>query len=49
VRLGFVEARAHDEVAAELDITPQNARVMRHRTLASLRECMSKRMSWEAA
>lgn len=49
VRLGFVEARGHDEVAAELNITPQNARVMRHRTLASLRECMSKRMSWEAA
>lgn len=49
VRLGFVEARAHDEVAAALDVTPQNARVLRHRTLASLRECMSKRMSWEAA
>jgi RNA polymerase sigma-70 factor, ECF subfamily len=49
VRLGFVEARDHDEVAAALDVTPQNARVLRHRTLASLRECMSKRMSWEAA
>lgn len=49
VRLGFVEARDHDEVAAALDVTPQNARVMRHRTLASLRDCMSKRMSWEAA
>ncbi|MDF3066925.1 MAG: polymerase subunit sigma-24 [Polyangiaceae bacterium] len=49
VRLGFVEARDHEEVAAALDITPQNARVMRHRTLASLRECMAKRMSWEAA
>lgn len=49
VRLGFVEARDHEEVAAALNITPQNARVMRHRTLASLRECMAKRMSWEAA
>jgi RNA polymerase sigma-70 factor, ECF subfamily len=49
VRLGFVDARNHDEVAAALDITPQNARVMRHRTLASLRECMAKRLSWEAA
>jgi len=49
VRLGFVEARAHDEVAAALDVTPQNARVLRHRTLKSLRECMSKRMSWESA
>lgn len=49
VRLGFVEARDHEEVAAALDVTPQNARVLRHRTLASLRECMAKRMSWEAA
>lgn len=49
VRLGYVEARGHDEVAAALAITPQNARVLRHRTLGSLRECMSKRMSWEAA
>lgn len=49
VRLGYVEARGHEEVAAALEISPQNARVLRHRTLASLRECMSKRMSWEAA
>jgi RNA polymerase sigma-70 factor (ECF subfamily) len=49
VRLGYVEARGHDEVAAALEISPQNARVLRHRTLSSLRECMSRRMSWEAA
>jgi RNA polymerase sigma-70 factor, ECF subfamily len=49
LRLGYIEARGHEEVAAELAISPQNARVLRHRTLASLRECMSKRMSWEAA
>ncbi len=49
VRLGYVEARPHEGVAAALEISPQNARVLRHRTLASLRECMSKRMSWEAA
>jgi RNA polymerase sigma-70 factor, ECF subfamily len=49
VRLGYVEALPHDEVAATLGISPANARVMRHRTLASLRECMSRRMSWEAA
>lgn len=49
VRLGFVDALDHEEVARELDITPQNARVLRHRSLASLRECMSKRLSWEAA
>lgn len=49
VRLGYVEARDHEDVARALEISPANARVLRHRTLASLRECMSKRMSWEAA
>jgi RNA polymerase sigma-70 factor (ECF subfamily) len=49
LRLGYIEARDHAEVAAILQISPQNARVLRHRTLASLRECMAKRMSWEAA
>ena len=47
--LGYAEARGHEEVAAALAISASNARVLRHRTLASLRECMSKRMSWELA
>lgn len=49
IRLGYVESQGHDDIAAALSISPANARVLRHRTLASLRECMSKRMSWEAA
>jgi RNA polymerase sigma-70 factor (ECF subfamily) len=49
LRLGYIEARAHDEVAAALEISEANARVLRHRTLASLRECMNTRMSWETA
>lgn len=49
IRLGFMESRGHDEVARALEISESNARVLRHRTLSSLRECMSKRMSWEAA
>lgn len=49
IRLGYMESRGHDEVARALDISESNARVLRHRTLANLRECMSKRMSWEAA
>ena len=49
VRLGYVEARDHEQVAAALAISPAHARVLRHRTLSSLRDCMSKRMSWEAA
>ena len=49
IRLGYVESQGHDDIAAALAISPANARVLRHRTLASLRECMAKRMSWEAA
>ncbi len=49
LRLGYIEELPHEEVAERLSVSPANARVMRHRTLASLRECMSKRMSWEAA
>lgn len=49
LRLSFAEERSHEEVAKELDITTANARVLRHRTLHALRDCMSKRISWEAA
>lgn len=49
LRLSFGEARSHGEVAVALEISEANARVLRHRTLQTLRECMSKRISWEAA
>jgi RNA polymerase sigma-70 factor (ECF subfamily) len=49
VRLTFVEAAEPAEIAGKLALSPSNVRVLRHRSLASLRECMAKRMSWEAA
>ncbi|HVJ16951.1 MAG TPA: sigma-70 family RNA polymerase sigma factor [Polyangiaceae bacterium] len=49
VRLTYVEAASHAEIAASLATTEANARVLRHRSLLALRECMSKRISWEAA
>jgi len=49
IRLGYVESCDHEEVARALQISEANARVLRHRTLTSLRECLSKRISWEAA
>ena len=49
LRLSFAEARSHEEVATALDVSEANARVLRHRTLQALRDCMSKRISWEAA
>jgi RNA polymerase sigma-70 factor (ECF subfamily) len=49
VRLSYTEELSHDEIASRLEISAQNARVLRHRTLFALRECMAKRISWEAA
>ncbi len=49
VRLSYTEELGHDEIASRLAISAQNARVLRHRTLFALRECMAKRISWEAA
>lgn len=49
IRFSYVEALSHDEVAQRLAISEVNARVLRHRTLGALRECMSKPMVWSAA
>jgi RNA polymerase sigma-70 factor (ECF subfamily) len=50
LRLSYGEDLSHEEIGEKLDVTAQNARVLRHRTLAALRECMSKpTFAWEAA
>ncbi len=38
--LSFFADKSADEVARELGLTPVNARVVRHRALMRLRECM---------
>ena len=48
LRLAYVEASSADDIAAHLGTTAVNVRVLRHRTLHTLRDCMSKRISWEA-
>jgi RNA polymerase sigma-70 factor (ECF subfamily) len=40
VVLTFFADKAADEVARELGLTPGNVRVIRHRAIARLRECM---------
>ncbi len=40
IRLAYAEQKSHAEVAAFLNISESNARVLRHRTLHALRECM---------
>lgn len=41
--LSFFADKRADEVAAELGLEPGNARVIRHRALLKLRECMSRK------
>lgn len=48
LRLAYVEAHDAEAIAEQLETTAGNVRVLRHRTLHTLRDCMSKRISWEA-
>lgn len=41
--LGFYGERSAPEIASELGLTPGNVRVVRHRALAQLLECMNAR------
>jgi RNA polymerase sigma-70 factor (ECF subfamily) len=49
VRLSYAEALEHAEIARALTLSESNARVLRHRSLQALRECMASRMPWEVA
>jgi len=49
LHLSYYESKSHHEIAAELEVSEANARVMRHRTIEALRECMKKPLVWETA
>jgi RNA polymerase sigma-70 factor (ECF subfamily) len=42
VYLSFTEGKAAEEIAAALETTPGNVRVLRHRAVAQLRRCMDE-------
>lgn len=46
LHLSYYESKSHHEIAAELEVSEANARVMRHRTIEALRECMKKPLPW---
>jgi RNA polymerase sigma factor (sigma-70 family) len=48
IRLAYVAGADNGEIARDLELSEGNVRVLRHRTLKALRECLDKRMSWEA-
>jgi len=47
VRASYVEERSNAEIAADLAVAEGNVRVLRHRALRALRDCMSQFLSWE--
>lgn len=49
LHLSYYESKSHHEIAAELEVSEANARVMRHRTIEALRECMKKPLPWGRA
>jgi RNA polymerase sigma-70 factor (ECF subfamily) len=49
IHLSYFELKTHQQIAAQLEVSEANARVMRHRTLQALRDCMSKPLVWEGA
>ena len=48
VRCSYIEGLSHGEVAQRLEISEANARVLRHRTLNALRECLTRETPWRA-
>jgi RNA polymerase sigma-70 factor (ECF subfamily) len=49
VWLSYGELLSHAEVSARLGVSESNARVLRHRALHALRECVSTPKRWEAS
>jgi len=49
VRLTYVEGESGADIAARLSVSEGNLRVLRHRTLRLLRECMDTPLSWEVS
>ena len=49
IRHAFIEGESAAEIAMRMAISEGNVRVVRHRALESLRECMSQKIFWEAA
>lgn len=46
IRMSYCTEEPDGEIARTLSITEANVRVIRHRTLAALRECLEKPISW---
>ena len=46
IRMTFCTEDADGDIASSLSITAANVRIIRHRSLAALRDCLEKPISW---
>jgi RNA polymerase sigma-70 factor, ECF subfamily len=49
IKGAFIEGHTAADIASKLAMTEGNVRVVRHRALESLRECMSQKIFWDQA
>jgi RNA polymerase sigma-70 factor (ECF subfamily) len=49
VRQAYVDGASNGDIAGRLATSEGNVRVLRHRAVSTLRECLAKRISWEEA
>ena len=47
IKGSFIEGASAAEIGAKLAMTESNVRVVRHRALESLRDCMSQKIFWD--
>jgi RNA polymerase sigma-70 factor, ECF subfamily len=47
IRAAFIDGEPAAQIASRLAMTEGNVRVVRHRAIEALRECMSTKISWE--
>ena len=49
IRFAFIDGQPAAAIASRLAMSEGNVRVVRHRAIEALRECMSTKVSWEGA
>ena len=49
IRFAFIDGEPAAQIASRLEMSEGNVRVVRHRALEALRECMTTKISWEGA
>jgi RNA polymerase sigma factor (sigma-70 family) len=49
IKSAFIDGEPAAQIASRLEMSEGNVRVVRHRAIEALRECMTAKISWEGA